>query len=69
MKYLLKTKGTSKIPDYLQIRDEHFQLIAHCTVKKSIEMLKEQQIDMPDEDIVKFVDEMPFGKLTEILNK
>ena len=27
--YLLKTKGTAKIPDYIQIRDDDFILIDH----------------------------------------
>ena len=27
--YFLKTQGTDKIPDYVQIRDDNFVLIAH----------------------------------------
>jgi len=66
MKYLLKTKGTAKIPDYIQIRDKDFQLIEHCTVRKSPEILQKHGIKLSNEDLVRFIKEMPFGKLTEI---
>ena len=66
MKYLLKTKGTAKIPDYLQIRDEEFQLIEHCTVKKSAEVLLKQGINLNEDDLLDFINKMPFGKLTPI---
>ena len=68
MKYLLKTKGTDDIPDYLQIRDEDFQLIVHCTVKNASKFLKEHKINLKNTDIEKLVDELPFGKLTKINN-
>ena len=66
MKYILKTKGTDKIPDYLQIRDEQFQLIAHCTVKNSERILIENGIDIEKENILSFVKGIPFGKLTKV---
>ena len=66
MKYFLKTKGTSKIPDYLQIRDEEFQLIAHCTVKNVQSILKNNNISLKEENIQELINQLPFGKLTKI---
>jgi len=66
MKYFLKTKGTLKIPDYLQIRDEEFQLIAHCTVNKALSTLEEQGINLGDKDVLSFIEQLPFGKLTKV---
>ncbi len=40
--YILKTQGTSKIPDYIQLRDEHYALVAHIRAynpKKQLEKL------------------------------
>ena len=66
MKYLLKTKGTAKIPDYLQIRDKDFQLVEHCTVKNSTSILKKHGIKLNEDELLHFIQNMPFGKLTPI---
>jgi len=66
MKYLLKTKGTAKIPDYLQIRDEHFQLIAHCKVNSPQRSLEKHGVKLKDGDIMEFIQQMPFGQLVLI---
>jgi hypothetical protein len=66
VKYLLKTKGTEKIPDYLQIRDEAFQLIAHCKVSRPERTLEKHDIRLKEGDIITFIKQMPFGKLTPI---
>jgi len=33
--YFLRTERTSKIPDYIQVRDANFVLIAYFTVKNT----------------------------------
>ena len=67
MKYILKTKGTAKIPNYIQIRDENFQLIKHCTVNKSVLVLEELGIIF-EEETLGFIENMPFGKLIAVDN-
>ncbi len=69
MKYLLKTKGTARIPDYLQIRDESFQLIAHCSVGHPEKTLNQLNIQFTEENIVEFINNMPFGKLISMEEK
>ncbi len=66
MKYFLKTKGTLEIPDYLQIRDEDFKLIAHCTVKNASFVVGKYSIKITSQDIKKFVQDLPFGKLIRV---
>ncbi len=66
VRYLLKTKGTASIPDYLQIRDESFRLIAHCKVTRPQKTLEQVGIVMDEEQAVKMVKEMPFGELIPI---
>ncbi len=56
--YILKIKGTKKIPDYIQIRDEDFTLIAYykinnprralarCNLLDKMDALKEAAIDL-----------------------
>lgn len=66
MKYILKTKGTAKIPNYLQIRDGDFQLIEHCTISKSIHILNDLGIKTKGDDTLSFIENMPFGKLIAI---
>ncbi|MBN2668959.1 MAG: hypothetical protein JXR60_07005 [Bacteroidales bacterium] len=66
MIYLLKTKGTAKIPDYIQIRDESFQLIAHCKVSVAIRTLAKHGISVKVENLEAFIEQLPIGKLTPI---
>lgn len=66
MKYLLKTKGTDKIPDYLQIRDVNFQLIEHCTVKSALRIFEKHEIHLKMDHVADFIENMAFGKLTEV---
>ncbi len=69
MKYFLKVKGTSKIPDYLQIRDESFCLIVHCQLKAFKKNLEKHHIQLNEEQIDYFLNEVPFGQLTPLEEK
>ncbi len=63
--YLLKTKGTTKIPDYVQVRDNNFALINHITLNKINEYIDTLDIDNKQKikDIIK---KYPFGKIIKI---
>ena len=63
--YLLKTKGTDKIPDYVQIRDENFALIANIRADNSENTLKHngfKNIHL----IVKIINKLSYGKLIKV---
>ncbi len=57
--YVLKTKGTAKIPDYVQIRDNNFILVNHFALKsleKHIEKI----------NLIEAIKNLEFGKLIKI---
>jgi len=66
MIFLLKTKGTATIPDYLQVRDENFLLIAHFGMNQLEKSIEKYTLKIPDKDPVKFIQDMPYGILIKI---
>lgn len=56
--YILKIKGKSKIPDYIQLRDDNFTLKAYF------------RVDRPDKSLLKLgFSEEQMGKLQEVINE
>lgn len=64
--YILKTKGTSKIPDYIQVRDENFILISHFKVNHPENFIKENKQVKNKKSFVDLIKEMPYGILKKI---
>ena len=64
--YLLKIRGKSKIPDYIQIRDEDFTLIDYFRMDRPLKNLDKIGLAGKEEYIKSLIDELPFGKLTKI---
>ncbi len=64
--YLLKIKGTAKIPDYVQMRDDKFNLIAYFRADRPEKALAKAGYADKEEQILKIINEMPFGKIQKI---
>lgn len=64
--YILKIKGTAKIPDYIQLRDDDFTLKAYFRVDRPEKTLEKIGLEARKEEILKMIAEMPFGKLINI---
>ncbi|MGO1243814.1 MAG: fructose-6-phosphate aldolase [Sphingobacterium sp.] len=64
--YVIKVKGVAKIPDYVQLRDEAFTLLAYFRVDRPDKSL--QKIGLADKTqlIMDMVKEMPFGQIKKI---
>lgn len=63
--YFIKTKGTAKIPDYVQIRDNNFALIEHITLNKINDFINNS--DFNDKQKIKdILADAPFGKIIKI---
>jgi len=63
--YFIKTKGTAKIPDYVQIRDNNFALIEHITLNKINDFINNS--DFNDKQKIKdMLADAPFGKIIKI---
>lgn len=63
--YLIKTKGTSRIPDFVQIRDNDFILIEHCKIDSATEFLKNTNLT-ENQNISDSIHKMPYGILQKL---
>jgi len=64
--YIIKVKGKAKIPDYIQIRNESFVLIAYFRADRPFKNLKKFNLEGKEEELQKLIDELPFGKLRKL---
>lgn len=64
--YIIKIKGTNKIPDYIQIRDEKFTLTAYFRADRPDKALKKAGLEEHTDKIKKIIEELPFGKMQKL---
>ncbi len=65
--YILKVKGTEKIPDYVQLRDDKFTLVAYFRVDRPEKALVKAGLGDREEEIIRLINEMPFGKIQKLI--
>jgi len=64
--YFLKTRGTDKIPDFIQLRDDQFVLIAHFKTLNPEQSIKKLGLEEHEPQILKLIKNAPFGKLYKL---
>ncbi len=64
--YILKIKGKAKIPDYVQLRDEGFTLLAYFRADRPEKALIKVGLGEKEKEIMQFIDTMPFGKVMKL---
>lgn len=64
--YIIKVKGVAKIPDYVQLRDEKFTLLAYFRVDRPEKALLKAGLGNHEEYIMRMVHELPFGKILKL---
>lgn len=64
--YVIKVKGKAKIPDYIQLRDENFILIAYFRADRPIQNLEKYGLGGKEAQLKEIIDRIPFGKLQEV---
>jgi hypothetical protein len=64
--YFLKTQGTDKIPDYVQIRDDQFVLLAHFKTNHPENQIKKFGLEKYSDRIKRLIESTPFGELIKI---
>lgn len=64
--YIIKVKGKAKIPDYIQLRDDNFVLIAYFRADRPLKNLEKYDLDGKEEALEKLINELPFGKLQKL---
>jgi hypothetical protein len=64
--YIIKVKGKAKIPDYIQLRDDNFVLIAYFRADRPLKKLDKYGLDGKEEELKTIIEELPFGKLQKL---
>lgn len=64
--YIIKIKGKAKIPDYVQLRDDQFTLIAYFRTDRPERALDKCGLTHKTAEILAIANEIPFGKMTKL---
>ncbi len=64
--YILKVKGTAKIPDYVQLRDDDFTLIAYFRVDRPEKALSKAGLGNKEQKIIQVIKSLPYGKMQKL---
>ena len=64
--YIIKVKGVAKIPDYVQLRDDKFTLLAYFRVDRPEKHLEKVGLGDKTEYIMNLVQELPFGQIMKL---
>lgn len=62
--YIIKVKGKAKIPDYIQLRDDKFVLVAYFRADRPLKNLEKFGLEGKEDELQTLINELPFGKLT-----
>jgi hypothetical protein len=66
--YLMKIKGSGKIPDYLQIRDDNYTLIAYFRADRIDQGLARHKMEHYTKIVNEMTDSMGYGKMKYLKN-
>lgn len=64
--YIIKVKGKAKIPDYIQLRDQNFVLIAYFRADRPEKILKKYGLEGKEQALYDLIASLPFGKLQKL---
>jgi hypothetical protein len=64
--YIIKIKGKAKIPDYIQLRDEGFVLIAYFRADRELKNLEKYGLEGKETALAALIKDLPFGKLQKL---
>ena len=64
--YIIKVKGVAKIPDYVQLRDDKFTLLAYFRVDRPDKSLEKIGLAEKAEYIMNIVKDLPFGQILKL---
>lgn len=64
--YVIKVKGVAKIPDYVQLRDEKFTLLAYFRIDRPDKSLEKIGLGDKAAYIMGKVKDLPFGQILKL---
>jgi hypothetical protein len=64
--FIIKIKGKAKIPDYIQIRDENFVLVAYFRSDRPVKNLGKLGLEGKEQELQNLILQLPFGKIQKL---
>jgi hypothetical protein len=64
--YVIKVKGIAKIPDYVQLRDDKFTLLAYFRLDRPDKSLEKLGLTDKIPYIMSEINDLPFGEIKKI---
>jgi hypothetical protein len=64
--YIIKVKGKTIIPDYIQIRDENFVLVAYFRADRPLKKMDRFGLEGKEEELKQLISSIPYGKLQKL---
>ena len=64
--YIIKVKGKAKIPDYVQIRDQDFVLVAYFRTDRPLKRMDKFGLEGKDDELKELIKSLPYGKLQKL---
>ncbi|SKB88739.1 fructose-6-phosphate aldolase [Daejeonella lutea] len=64
--YVIKVKGVAKIPDYVQLRDEKFTLLAYFRLDRPEKALDKAGLAEHASYILDTIKDLPFGQIKKL---
>ena len=64
--YIIKVKGKAKIPDYIQLRDDSFVLIAYFRADRPLKKLEKYGLEGKENELKAIISDLPYGKLQKL---
>jgi hypothetical protein len=64
--YIIKVKGIAKIPDYIQLRDDKFTLLAYFRVDRPEKSLEKCGLGDKIAEIAAIIEKLPFGVIQKL---
>ncbi len=61
--YIIKIKGKTKIPDYVQLRDEDYTLMAYFRADRPEKALVKCGLEHKTDELKQIIDNLPFGRM------
>jgi len=64
--YIIKVKGKAKIPDYIQLRDDNFVLVAYFRADRPVTNLEKFGFQGKELALEALIKTLPYGKLQKL---
>jgi hypothetical protein len=64
--YIIKVKGKAKIPDYIQLRDDNFVLIAYFLADRPLKNIEKYGLEGKEDALESVINQLEFGKLQKL---